>query len=155
MIGFTVYGHARPGGSKRALRNPHSGKIAVIDSSGKPGREWRAAVAAAAAEANPSGRLLDGPLAVMMTFYRPRPRSHYRSGRNSHLLRDSAPALPITRPDLLKLARMAEDACTGILWHDDAQITSEYLHKLYGEPARLVVAVSTADGEPVSLEVAA
>lgn len=34
-------------------------------------------------------------------------------------------------------------------------ITSEYLHKLYGEPARLVVAVSAASVDPARLEAVA
>jgi Holliday junction resolvase RusA-like endonuclease len=47
----------------------------------------------------------------------------------------------VTRPDVLKLARAAEDALTGIVWRDDSQIVHETLAKVYGEPERLEVAV--------------
>jgi Holliday junction resolvase RusA-like endonuclease len=42
--------------------------------------------------------------------------------------------VPITRPDLLKLTRLLEDACSGIIWRDDAQISDELLMKRYAAP---------------------
>ena len=149
MIGFTVLGEPKPAGSKRAFRNPHTDRIAMVDSSGKAGKDWRRAVAEAGREAH-HGPLLRGALSVQFLFYRPRPKSHYRTGKNAGLLRDSAPRDPITRPDVLKLARAAEDALTGVVWHDDAQIVSEHLYKCYGEPARLVVQIEEIEeAEPV------
>lgn len=44
---------------------------------------------------------------------------------------------------MLKLARAAEDALTGILWRDDAQICDEVIRKRYGEPARVEIEVRT------------
>lgn len=148
-IRFTVYGDAKPAGSKRAFVNPRTGKPIVTDDSGKAGKDWRRNVSAAAAEVAPD-ELLRGALAVTFLFYRPRPKSHFRTGANAHLLRDSAPRDPITRPDVLKLARAVEDACTGIIWHDDSQIVSEHLYKAYGDSARTVVQVEAIeDAEPV------
>ena len=43
---------------------------------------------------------------------------------------------------MLKLARAVEDALTGIVWRDDAQIVDEQLSKVYGEPARVEVDVA-------------
>src|SRR5690606_25696178 len=68
-----------------------------------------------------------------MVFTLARPRSHYRTGRNAHLLRDSAPARPTGAPDLSKLARATEDALTEAgVWKDDAAVV-EYrrLAKVY------------------------
>jgi Holliday junction resolvase RusA-like endonuclease len=48
------------------------------------------------------------------------------------LLKGSAPEWPVARPDALKLARAAEDALTGIVWADDAQIVVERLGKVFG-----------------------
>lgn len=138
---FTVLGEARPAGSKRAFVSK-AGRAIVTDDSGKRGKDWRRAVAEAAGEVAPAD-LLRGPLKVTMTFFRPRPKSHYRTGKNAHLLRDSAPARPTTRPDVLKLARAAEDSMTGVLYADDSQIVAEHLFKKYGEPARLEVEVVT------------
>ena len=41
-------------------------------------------------------------------------------------------AMPISKPDVLKLARGVEDALTKILWLDDAQIVYEVIQKFYG-----------------------
>ena len=65
---------------------------------------------------------LDGPLVASMVFTFARPKGHYRTGRNAHLLRDSAPARPHGMPDLSKILRSTEDALKGIVWHDDARV---------------------------------
>jgi Holliday junction resolvase RusA-like endonuclease len=69
---------------------------------------------------------LDGPLHVRMVFSFTRPRSHYRTGRNAHLLKADAPAQPCGRPDVSKLCRATEDALTTVgVWVDDARV-AEY-----------------------------
>lgn len=143
MIAFTVLGEAAPAGSKRAFRNPHSGQINVVDAS-KRQKPWQAEVKAAAVEQYDGG-LIDGALVLTLTFYRPRPRSHYGSGRNSAILKLSAPPYPTTRPDVLKLARAVEDALTGVVWRDDAQIVEEHLRKRYGSPARCEVGIERVE----------
>lgn len=148
MIAFTVYGEAKPGGSKRAFRNPHTGKIAMVDASGKAGKDWRRAVAEAGAEAMGNRELLREALVVSMIFYRPRPKAHLRVNGE---VRDAAPRDPITRPDLLKLARSVEDAMSGVVYHDDSAIVSEHLYKCYGEPARVYVSIDRASDEDIVL----
>jgi Holliday junction resolvase RusA-like endonuclease len=120
MIAFTVHGTPAPQGSKRAFIA--GGRARVIESSHDRVKSWRQAVVdAALGEDWPT---LAGPLAVELVFYMRRPRSHYRTGRNAHLLRDSAPRYPSGKPDLSKLARSTEDALTDAgLWADDAQVT--------------------------------
>ena len=61
-----------------------------------------------------------------MVFTFLRPKNHFRTGRNSHLLRDAAPARPAGYPDLDKLARSTGDALksAGVL-KDDGRI-AEY-----------------------------
>lgn len=134
MIAFTVYGLPEPAGSKRAF--VIKGRAIVTDANAKS-RGWKNQVTAAAREAY-QGPLLDGPLSVTMTFFRPRPAGHM--GANGKL-KKSAPSEPTTRPDVLKLARAVEDALTGVIWRDDAQITQETIWKRYGEPAMVVVEV--------------
>jgi Holliday junction resolvase RusA-like endonuclease len=131
LIAFEVPGKPAPAGSKRAFANPRSGRMIVTDAN-PAARPWKAAVALAAREAMGSRALLPGALAVAMIFEVPRPKSHYGSGRNAEVLKRSAPEHPTPRPDLLKLARAVEDACTGVLWRDDAQIVAELLQKRYG-----------------------
>lgn len=57
----------------------------------------------------------------MVTFHLPRPKGHYRTGANAHLLRDSAPEQPSVKPDLDKLVRSTMDGLSEAgVWHDDA-----------------------------------
>jgi Holliday junction resolvase RusA-like endonuclease len=138
-IRFVVYGEAKSAGSKRAFPNPKTGRMIVTETV-KGSKDWQASVRAVAREAY-TGPLLTGPLAVTMHFYRPRPASHYGSGRNSAIVKPSAPSAPATRPDVLKLARGVEDSLSGVLYRDDAQIVSETIEKRYGEPARVELVV--------------
>lgn len=102
----------------------------VVDSSGDRGKVWRLIVRdAAQAVLPPEAPLLDGPLQVEITFLMPRPKSH--TGKRG--IKPGAPAFPTTKPDVLKLARAVEDALTGVVWHDDAQIVEEFLAKRYSD----------------------
>lgn len=144
FIEFTVLGHPKTAGSKKSF--PFHKKtgglgVRVTDDNTKT-KVWQHEVKAAASEVFKAD-ILREPIEVTMTFVVPRPKSHFRSGKNSSLLRDGMPIAPPTRPDVLKLARAVEDALTGIIWHDDAQIVSEVLNKRYGEPARCEVVVSS------------
>jgi Holliday junction resolvase RusA-like endonuclease len=139
MIAFTVIGKPEPAGSKRAFPHP-SGRIMVVDANKKT-KPWQSAVAHSGAEAMHGREPFNGPLSVQMVFYQTRPRGHYGSGRNSRALRPGAPLYPAGRPDVLKLARGAEDALTGVCWIDDARIVEEHLYKRYGSPPRVEVEI--------------
>lgn len=138
-IRFTVFGHAEPAGSKRAFRHPHTGQPIITDANPKA-RGWKDCVAAAAADAY-CGPLLDGALSLSLTFFRPRPKGHFRTGKMAGLLRESAPLYPSTKPDSLKLARGVEDALTGVVYRDDALVVELEVRKRYGEPARVEIMV--------------
>jgi Holliday junction resolvase RusA-like endonuclease len=123
-ITIVVAGAPAPQGSKKAIINRHTGKVALIESS-KAVKPWREAVRSEAAAVMRTLALepLDGPVWAEMAFYFRRPRSHYRTGRYSHLLRPDAPIAPITPPDLSKLRRATEDALTDAgVWADDARV---------------------------------
>jgi Holliday junction resolvase RusA-like endonuclease len=136
-LAFTVYGLAQPAGSKRAFIV--GGRAHVTDANRKS-RPWKEQVALAAGQAMQARALLNGPVEVRFTFYRPRPAGHF--GKRG--LKPSSPAFPATKPDLLKLARGVEDAMTGVIYRDDAQIVTEHLAKVFGEPARIEITVSEA-----------
>jgi len=127
---LVVYGLPAPQGSKRYLGHSAKGAIRMAESS-KHVKPWRDDVRTAALTAigygSPGGLAggfpLDGPLVVRMVFTFTRPKSHYRTGRNAHLLRDGAPARPASLPDLSKLLRSTEDALTSAgVWTDDARL---------------------------------
>jgi len=129
-ITFTAHGVPQPGGSKRSFPfSRHDGSLGVRVSDDNPAvAGWKRTVAECAlAKVGGGFEPLDGPLAVTFAFYLPRPRGHY--GKKG--LRPSAPSWPTVKPDVLKLARAAEDALTGILWTDDARIVDERLRKHY------------------------
>ncbi len=153
MIHFVVYGKPQPAGSKRSFvpvnkktgqpfRSKTTGRVVVntVDANPNAG-DWKQQIAAAAREAHAGKPLLDGPVQLGLTFFFQRPKGHYRTGRNSHLLRDSAPREPISRPDTTKLVRCAEDALKGIIWRDDCQVTRQFAQKQYGEPPRVEVTI--------------
>lgn len=78
------------------------------------------------------------PLSMALLFFLERPTSHYRTGRNSHLLRDDAPAAPIGKPDCDNLAKAPMDALNGLLYADDAQVIClASVAKYYCDPDEL------------------
>lgn len=139
MIRFTVLGKPETAGSKRAFM-PKGARFPVVVDDNPKSRGWKNDVRNQA-RGEYDGELLDGPLKVTLRFYRKRPTGHFGSGKNASVVKASAPATPISKPDVLKLARAVEDALTGVLWRDDAQIVVEVLEKHYGEPERVEIEV--------------
>ncbi len=150
---FFVADTPRSGGSKKGFVNPKTGRVIIQESSASKNKEWRAAVCHFAFHAY-HGELLDGPLRVTFEFHRVRAKSHFGTGRNVGILKASAPIRPHVRPDTVKVTRSTEDACTGIIWTDDARIVDHILRKRWGpiEGCRIIVehAVALPEGEAVS-----
>lgn len=79
----------------------------------------------------------DTPIAAFAEFRMPRPKSHYRTGRNAHLLKDSAPLFPLSTPDLDNLIKATWDALgpwaklPGLCWDDDSLVLWTQDAKLY------------------------
>ena len=131
---FFVPGVPRPGGSKNAFKNKHTGKVMVVEA-GKYTKEWRANVAHFGFNAilDHEAPLLDCALSLRVTFQFVRPQSHYGSGRNANKLKDSAPHFHTKRPDTTKLLRALEDALSGVIWVDDAQVVTQVARKVYAD----------------------
>jgi Holliday junction resolvase RusA-like endonuclease len=143
VVSFTVIGHPEPGGSKRAVpMKGTAGGARVVDANRKV-MPWRALVSGAAQEAMHGAEPMRGALGLVVTFYVQRPQGHYGTGRNAGTVKDHAPRAPIVRPDVTKLIRAVEDACTSIVWRDDAQVTVQIARKRYGTPERCEVEVRT------------
>lgn len=158
-IFFEVQGVAQTAGSKRAfaLTRRDGSIIRRPGRDGRPGapiinvtddnrrsRGWKETVAWSARRALGQMPLLAGPLEVEFTFFRVRPKSHFlKDGSLSKEGHDTP--YPATKPDALKLARAAEDALTGIIWNDDAQIVTEVLRKRWDGCARMTVKVWWGD----------
>jgi len=117
-------------GSKRAFHSKKTGKTWVTDDCTR-GKEWRATVRAAAEQQRITRELYTRPLMLHVQFWLQRPKSHYRTGKFADQLKPSAPEWPTKKPDTTKLLRAIEDALTGVLWVDDAQIVTQYVEKSY------------------------
>ena len=121
-----MHGQPAPQGSKR-----HVGRGILIESS-KRVKPWREAVHYAALEALDGKPRIEGPVDVRVHFYFDRPRSHYRTGRNAHLLRDDAPRFPDNKGtyDVDKLQRACFDALSSAgIWKDDSQVAQVIARK--------------------------
>jgi len=83
----------------------------------------------------------DGPLRVDINFFFARPKAHYRTGANSHLLRDNAPKWHISKPDRDNLDKFVLDAMKGIFFRDDSQVCSGSPKKMYDAVPRTEVRI--------------
>lgn len=108
---FDVEGVPVQQGSKHLLPTARGPRLVEEQDRGaRRGRlkRWRATVAWSARAAY-HGAPAAGALELEATFRLPRPRTVTR-------------ARPAVKPDLSKLVRALEDAMTGIVWGDDAQV---------------------------------
>lgn len=133
MIEIRVVGIPAPGGSKRGFVNPRTGRVVIVEDA-KRNKTWRESVAQAALAAY-RGDALIGPVGVEVVFLMPRPKGHYGSGRNAGTLKRTAPCYHVTKPDATKLWRSTEDALTGLVWRDDAQVATQRVFKKYANKA--------------------
>ena len=83
-----------------------------------------------------------GAVAVTLEFVMPRPKSHYRSGRNAHLVKDDAPVMP--HQDIDNLVKGALDVMTGRVYEDDRQVYEVTARKVYGADGCTVVEIREA-----------
>lgn len=120
---LVVYGKPEPGGSKR-----HVGGGRIIDANPNVAG-WKHLVGYEALAQRNGRPMLEGPLKLTLLFFVRRPKSHY----GSNGLLPSAPTFPTTRPDVTKLTRAVEDAMTGVLYHDDAQIVQQAVKRRYAQ----------------------
>ena len=102
---------------------------------------WRKTIAEAIiAEGWQHDPILTGPVWVDLTFYLPRPKHHYGTGRNANQLKGNAPVWVSTAVgDIDKLCRAVLDAITQArAWRDDAQVAGLHACRLYGHPGVLI-----------------
>lgn len=147
---IVVVGKPAPQGSKRPVRNKHTGRINMVESSERVGA-WRSDIRDAALKLldppdNYAG-LWEAPLVVGIQFRLARPKNHYlpaNSRRDTPFLRDNAPKHPAGKPDLDKLIRAVLDALTGLVWRDDSQVVHVEAWKLYHPHEGADITVSEA-----------
>lgn len=98
---------------------------------------WQSRVSLFASQAMADVKLtteeFTGPVTMRIQFCFSRPKSHFRTGKNAHLLKADAPENHIQKCDLTKLVRCTEDALTGIAWKDDCQVVERMERKGWSE----------------------
>jgi Holliday junction resolvase RusA-like endonuclease len=129
---FFVEGDPKPAGSKSIGRNKKTNRMVIFDAC-KTSKKWKKAVkdTAVAKFGKPQ---MTGVVELEVYFFMPRPKSHLGTGKNSNLLRPSAPKHHLSKPDVTKLLRGTEDALSGVIWKDDDQIISQSCGKIYTLP---------------------
>ena len=91
---------------------------------------------------------LKGGLRVYMTFYMPRPKSHFRTGKFKNQLRGNIALYHTTTPDIDNLIKLIFDSFNEIFWEDDKQICQLQSEKMYcdiGEKPRTEIIIEGAD----------
>ena len=74
-----------------------------------------------------------GPVNMFVTFYMKRPKSHYRTGKFSNMLKNDAPMQHTKKPDIDNLLKFIMDCCNGIVYKDDCQVNRCSVSKVYCE----------------------
>jgi len=85
---------------------------------------------------------ISGPISLELVFYMSRPRNHYKTGKNSEMLKDSAPEYHSGRPDLDNLTKFVQDSLNKIYYRDDALICQLTAKKIYSENPRTTIVLT-------------
>lgn len=119
MIDLFVEGNPKPQSRPRVSVRAGRGFAYNADSGDMVA--WKQALDSALAEIPERG--LDGPMHVELVFRLPRPKAHYRTGKFSHLLKDSAPGDEGSRCDVDNLSKVILDKITRSgYWVDDSSV---------------------------------
>ena len=82
--------------------------------------EWRETVAIVVGSA--VSEPIEGPVRLSLAFFFPRPKSHYGTGKNSDVVKASAPVHHAQKPDIDNVIKSTLDAMNGVLYGDDKQV---------------------------------
>ena len=132
VFSFRAHGVPKPQRRPQAWYNPKTGRAAVYNL--KNAEDWKGCVALAAEPAIRASIAapLTGPLLVVMTFWFPRPKNHYGTGKNAKTLKASAPRFPSSKgkEDIDNVFKPVADVLTVLrAWEDDGQIVSAIIQK--------------------------
>ena len=85
----------------------------------------------------------DVPVRIDMTFYMPRPKKHYRTGKYSNVLKDDSPEYHSQRPDRDNLDKAVLDVMTdvGLLSDDCIVVDGRILKKWANESSGVLIKI--------------
>jgi len=85
------------------------------------------------------------PLEVNMVFVFARPKVHYRTGKFSNVLKDSAPYWHTKTPDTDNLIKFVCDALNAVFWKDDSYVCVIKASKIFGDEAKTILRITDID----------
>jgi Holliday junction resolvase RusA-like endonuclease len=74
---------------------------------------------------------ITSPIFIKICFEFTRPKSHYRTGKFKHLVKDGSPELHISKPDIDNLVKFVLDSLNKVYFKDDSQICKILATKKY------------------------
>jgi Holliday junction resolvase RusA-like endonuclease len=135
-------GQPRP----RAFARQMGGKMVARVYDAGTAEGWKSAVALAARPYLPKTPL-QGPIEVQITYYFPRPQSHYGKRKGELYLKPDAPRWHTGKPDIDNADKAIMDALTTLgMWVDDAQVVSMMVEKRYSETQGVTGATIEIEG---------
>jgi len=140
-IKFTIYG--KPGSQSRPRFFRRGKGIGSYD----PDKANKNDLIALSREHAPE-KPLEVPVRVDIIAMFKRPKSHYRTGKYSHILKPTAPKYHTSKPDWDNIGKFYCDAYNGLFWKDDSYITVGTVTKLYTEQEeRTIVRITTLNNQ--------
>ena len=133
MVEFTVIGNPK------ALKRHRHFKFGTYDPSKKDKKEFYLK-----SINNKPKVALSGDLFLDLKFYMDRPKSHYRSGKYSDLIKDQFKNIIHTKkPDIDNLIKFVLDALSGQngFFLDDNLIESIYAKKIYSDNPKTMILI--------------
>lgn len=129
---LTFYAVGIPKAQPRVKASAFGGFARVYNPAGKHD-DWKMIVRAEA-QKHWNNVPFDGPICVNLTFYLPRPKSHFRSNGE---LKPTAPRWCTQKPDRDNADKLILDALTNLgIWADDKQVCDGRIRKFYDSPGR-------------------
>ncbi|MDD5358399.1 MAG: RusA family crossover junction endodeoxyribonuclease [Candidatus Nanoarchaeia archaeon] len=92
------------------------------------------------------------PIKLQIEFYFDRPKSHFGTGKNKDIVKESAPIFHTTKPDTSNLIKFIEDAFNGVFWKDDSLICELHCRKYYSNKPRTVIIITILKNIPFVTE---
>lgn len=136
MIHLTILGE--PKAQKRHRHVSMKGFTRQYDPSAPDKADFLAVV-----QNNAPDKPLDCPIRLEASFFFSRPKSHYKTGKNSHIMKDNAPVWHLSKPDSDNLYKLVSDALNKIFWRDDSLLCDVLIKKQYCTNPRIEIKITS------------
>jgi len=138
MIKITILGD--PKSQKRHRHGYRGGKPHTYDPSSSDKADFLALMHNSAPKSP-----LKGAISLICKFHCRRPQSHYRTGKNSKILKPTAPIWCQTRPDIDNYLKFVLDCGSGVLFRDDSNVVKVEMLKIYSISPRVEICLEELD----------